>query len=121
MIFPNVQFIRLPKNFGLTKALNLGWRAADAEYVFFLHDDTEVQPSTVGLLAAALDTHADAAAVCPLLVDGQGQPAAQLGNLPPTLEWRPATPGAEPVAGGIPARRGADAARVFHQGAPPDR
>ena len=95
--FPNVQFIRLPKNFGLTKALNLGWRAADAEYVFFLHDDTEVQPATVALLAAALDTHSDAAAVCPLLVDGQGQPAAQLGNLPPTLEWRPATPGAEPA------------------------
>ena len=38
--FPNVQYIRLPKNFGLTKALNLGWRAADAEYVLFLHDDT---------------------------------------------------------------------------------
>jgi GT2 family glycosyltransferase len=94
--FPDVQFIRLPKNFGLTKALNLGWRAADAEYVFFLHDDTEVQASSVGLLAAALDTHSDAAAVCPLLVDGQGQPAAQLGSLPPTREWRPATHGAEP-------------------------
>jgi len=24
--------------------MNLGWRAADAEYVFFLHDDTEVEP-----------------------------------------------------------------------------
>jgi len=94
--FPDVQFIRLPKNFGLTKALNLGWRAADAEYVFFLHDDTEVQPSTIVLLASALDTHSDAAAVCPLLVDTQGQPAAQLGNLPPTREWRPATPGSEP-------------------------
>src|SRR5450755_801391 len=57
--FPDVQFIRLPKNFGLTKALNLGWRAADAEYVFFLHDDTEVQPSMIGMLADALDTHAD--------------------------------------------------------------
>jgi hypothetical protein len=96
--FPNVQFIRLPKNFGLTKALNLGWRAADAEYVLFLHDDTEVQPSTVGLLADALDTHSDAAAVCPLLVDDQGQPAPQLGSLPPTGVWHPATPGAEPTA-----------------------
>ena len=38
--FPNVQFIRLPKNFGLTKGWNLGWRAANAEYVLFLHDDT---------------------------------------------------------------------------------
>jgi hypothetical protein len=95
--FPEVQFIRLPKNFGLTKALNLGWRASDAEYVFFLHDDTEVQPTTVGLLAGGLDAHAEAAAVCPLLVDGEGQPAPQLGTLPPTGVWRPATPGA-PVA-----------------------
>jgi GT2 family glycosyltransferase len=96
--FPKAQFIRLPKNFGLTKALNLGWRAADAEYVFFLHDDTEVPPSAVALLAAALDAHADAAAVCPLLVDEKGQPAPQLGSLPPTGEWCPATPGDEPMA-----------------------
>src|ERR1019366_715523 len=71
--------------------------ASDAEYVFFLHDDTEVQPTTIDLLADALDTHADAAAVCPMLVDEQGQPAPQLGSLPPTGVWRPATPGA-PVA-----------------------
>lgn len=95
--FPNVQFIRLPKNFGLTKALNLGWRAANAEYVFFLHDDTEVRPATIATLAVALDTHADAAAVCPLLVDNLGNPAPQLGTLPPTGVWRPAPPGA-PVA-----------------------
>src|SRR5450759_3809426 len=68
--FPNVQVIRLPKNFGLTKALNLGWRAADAEYVFFLHDDTEVRPPTIAILAGALDTRAEVAAVCPLLADG---------------------------------------------------
>ena len=46
--FPQAQFIRLPKNFGLTKAMNLGWRAADAEYVFFLHDDTEADPGAAG-------------------------------------------------------------------------
>ena len=96
--FPNVQSIRLPKNFGLTKALNLGWRAADAEYVFFLHDDTEVQPSTIGTLADALDAHADAAAVCPLLVNEQGEPAPQLGELPPTGKWRPAAPGSDAMA-----------------------
>jgi hypothetical protein len=43
--FPKAQFIKLPKNFGLTKALNLGWRAADTPYVFFLHEDTEVAPA----------------------------------------------------------------------------
>ncbi len=96
--FPNVQMIRLPKNFGLTKGLNLGWRAADAEYVFFLHDDTEIEPGTVGTLAALLDANADAAAVCPLLVDSEGRPAPQLGSLPPTGEWRAATPVGEPVA-----------------------
>ena len=88
--FPKVQFIKLPKNFGLTKAMNLGWRAADAPYVLFLHDDTEVEPETVVRLAAALDENPDAGAVCPLLVDGEGRPAAQLGTLPPTGEWRPA-------------------------------
>jgi GT2 family glycosyltransferase len=90
--FPDAQYIRLPKNFGLTKALNLGWRAADAEYVLFLHDDTRVEPDTIALLADTLDTNADAAAVCPLLTDDAGRPAPQLGSLPPTGQWRPADP-----------------------------
>jgi N-acetylglucosaminyl-diphospho-decaprenol L-rhamnosyltransferase len=88
--FPAVQFIRLPKNFGLTKSLNLGWRAADAEYVLFLHDDTELERDTVVRLAEALDANPDAAAVCPLLADGEGRPAPQLGSLPPDGQWRPA-------------------------------
>jgi hypothetical protein len=97
--FPQVQFVRVPKNFGLTKAMNLGWRAADAPYVFFLHDDTEVEPAAVTRLADALDAHEEAAAVCPLLVDAEGRPAPQLGALPPDGEWRPAEPsGSDPVA-----------------------
>jgi GT2 family glycosyltransferase len=96
--FPKVQFVRLPKNFGLTKAMNIGWRAADAPYVFFLHDDAAVEPSTIGLLAGVLDAHPDAAAVCPLLVAGDGRPAPQLGSLPPDGNWRPANPsGDDPV------------------------
>jgi len=96
--FPKVQFIRLPKNFGLTKALNIGWRAADAEYVLFLHDDTEIEPGTVPRLAEVLDAQSDVAAVCPLLVDSEGRPAPQLGALPPDGQWRPAQPaGSDPV------------------------
>lgn len=111
--FPNVQWIRLPKNFGLTKGLNLGWRAADAEYVLFLHDDTRVEPDTIEKLAAALDANSDAAAVCPLLVDDNGRPAPQLGSLPPDGEWRPADPvGEEPFAVQYP-RGAALMARVF--------
>ncbi|HXS96122.1 MAG TPA: glycosyltransferase family 2 protein [Candidatus Limnocylindrales bacterium] len=97
--FPRANFIRLPKNFGLTKAMNLGWRASDAPYVFFLHDDTEVEARAVTLLADLLDANTDAAAAVPLLVDAEGRPAPQLGSLPPTGEWRPATvSGTEPVA-----------------------
>ena len=88
--FPQAQFIRLPKNFGLTKAMNLGWRAADADYVFFLHDDTEVEPGAAIRLAETLDANPSAAAACPLLVDDEGRPAPQLGALPPDGQWHAA-------------------------------
>ncbi|MGB9456304.1 MAG: glycosyltransferase family 2 protein [Bryobacteraceae bacterium] len=110
--FPNIQLIRLPKNFGLTKGMNLGWRAADAEYVLFLHEDTEVEPGAVARLAGALDADATAAAVCPLLVDAEGNPAPQLGSLPPDGEWRAAEPASQPVAVDYP-RGAALMARVF--------
>ena len=95
--FPQTQFIRLPKNFGLTKAMNIGWRAADAEYVFFLHDDTEVDSGAAIWLAGTLDANPNAAAACPLLVGDDGQPAPQLGVLPPTGDWLKAEPsGSQP-------------------------
>jgi len=112
--YPDLQWIRLPKNFGLTKALNLGWRAADAPYVYFLHDDTEVEPQGIIRLAEVLDGNAEAAAVCPLLVDDEGHPSPQLGSLPPTGEWRPATPaGDDPFAVEYP-RGAALMVRVFN-------
>jgi len=95
--FPQTQFIRLPKNFGLTKAMNIGWRAADAEYVFFLHDDTEVDPGAAIWLAGTLDANPTAAAACPLLVDDAGQPAPQLGTLPPDGQWLAAAPCPSPT------------------------
>jgi GT2 family glycosyltransferase len=111
--FPKVQFVRLPKNFGLTKAMNIGWRAADAAYVFFLHDDAAVEPSTIVRLADLLDANPDAAAVCPLLVDGEGRPAPQLGSLPPDGNWRPAEPaGDDPMVVRYP-RGAALMMRVF--------
>jgi N-acetylglucosaminyl-diphospho-decaprenol L-rhamnosyltransferase len=98
--FPAVRFIRLPRNFGLTKALNIGIRAAAGEQVFFLHDDTEVSPEAVGRLAGVLEREPDAAAACPLLVTSEGQPAPQLAELPGPdrvyPSWRPAAFGQEP-------------------------
>jgi GT2 family glycosyltransferase len=112
--FPDLQWIKLPKNFGLTKAWNLGWRAADAEYVLFLHADTEVDPGAVSRLADALDANADAVAVCPVLVDAEGRPAPQLGSLPPDGQWRPAQLSDDaPTAVDYP-RGAAIMARVFY-------
>ena len=34
--FPEIRFMRLPRNFGLTKALNIGIRSAEADYLFLL-------------------------------------------------------------------------------------
>jgi N-acetylglucosaminyl-diphospho-decaprenol L-rhamnosyltransferase len=104
--FPNIRFFRLPKNFGLTKAMNIGWRAAEADYVLFLHDDTQLEPQAVEGLAAVLDARTDAAAVCPLLVDEEGKPAPQIGELPPDGQYRPAeVAGSEPME--VPYARGA--------------
>lgn len=112
--FPDLQWIRLPKNFGLTKAMNLGWRAADAEYVFFLHDDTEVPPEAAMRLADALDANADAAAVCPLLVDREGRPAPQFGSLPLDGNWRPGQPSGDALVPVDYPRGAALMARVFY-------
>ena len=64
--FPNVQPIRLPKNFGLTKALNVGVRAADGEYILLLHDDARIPAEAVARLADFLESRPEVGAVCPL-------------------------------------------------------
>ncbi len=100
--FPQVRFIRLPKNFGLTRALNIGLRAADGEYVLFLHDDACITGTAVSQLADFLEAHQDAGAVCPLLVTDSGEPAPQMRALPtpsmPDPPLRPAENGAEVAA-----------------------
>ena len=97
--FPGARFIRVPRNFGLTKAINIGVRGAAGEYIFLLHDDIEVSPETAGTLASVLETDSEAGAVCPLLVNPDGSPAPQVAKLPVPgvreVAWRAAEPGAE--------------------------
>jgi len=63
--FPDVRFSRLPRNFGLTRALNIGIRAADRDYILLLHDDVQIEPSAVAALAEFLENRPDVGAVCP--------------------------------------------------------
>jgi N-acetylglucosaminyl-diphospho-decaprenol L-rhamnosyltransferase len=80
--FPALRFSRLPKNFGLTKALNIGLRAAEGDYILCLHDDVRITGEAVARLADFLESRADVGGVCPLLTDASGNPAPQVRELP---------------------------------------
>lgn len=80
--FPAVRYIRLPKNFGHTKALNIGIRAADGNYILLLHDDTLLTGLAASQLADYLDEHPEAGAAAPVLLDDAGKPAPQVRPLP---------------------------------------
>jgi GT2 family glycosyltransferase len=80
--FPHLRFSRLPKNFGLTKALNIGLRAAEGEYILCLHDDVRITGEAVTRLADFLESRPDVGGVCPLLTDASGNPAPQARALP---------------------------------------
>jgi N-acetylglucosaminyl-diphospho-decaprenol L-rhamnosyltransferase len=102
--FPATQFLRLPQNFGLTKALNIGIRACDGDWVLFLHEDLEIQPEAVELLRAELEQHPETGAACPLLLDDHGNPALQVRDLPsprdPDPPFRAGKPGQAPAVTG---------------------
>lgn len=80
--FPHVRYSRLPKNFGFTKALNIGLRSADGEYILCLHDDTVITADAVSGLADFLEARPDVGAVAPLLTGESGNPAPQCRALP---------------------------------------
>jgi GT2 family glycosyltransferase len=92
-LFPSARFIRLPRNFGLTKALNLGVRAADSDLVLLLHDDVTITGEAVTRLADIFESRTDAGAVCALLAKADGSPAPQVRPLPtPGVPEPPFTP-----------------------------
>src|SRR5690242_9079768 len=80
--FPNITILRLPRYFGRTKALNIGTRTAAGEFIFYLTPEVEVMPTTIPALLARLENDPDAAAVCPLVLDTDANPAAQFYRLP---------------------------------------
>jgi N-acetylglucosaminyl-diphospho-decaprenol L-rhamnosyltransferase len=88
--FPNVRFSRLPKNFGLVKALNIGLRSAEGEYILWLHDDTRITGEAVTRLADFLEARPEVGAVCPLLTDDAGNPVEQVRALPTPADPDPA-------------------------------
>jgi glycosyltransferase involved in cell wall biosynthesis len=80
--FPGATFLKLPRNFGATKALNIGMRTAAGQYIFFLSPEIEVEPKTASALATRLDADESVVAACPLIVSPAGEPLPQSWRLP---------------------------------------
>jgi GT2 family glycosyltransferase len=84
--FPDVRFSKLPRNFGLTRALNIGIRAAERDYILLLHDDVLIEPAAVCALAEVLEQRQDVAAVCPNLNSPQIRPLPSPSQPDPAFE-----------------------------------
>lgn len=80
--FPEETFLKLPRNFGATKALNIGMRTAKGEYFFFLTPEMEVMADVIPALSALLDEDQDAAACVPVVQSESGSPAGDWWRLP---------------------------------------
>jgi GT2 family glycosyltransferase len=80
--FPAINMLRLPHHFGATKAMNIATRTAKGDLIFFQSPEVEVQPDTISRLAVALDEDPGATAICPLLVDANGEPASKFSRIP---------------------------------------
>jgi GT2 family glycosyltransferase len=71
--FPRVQLLIPPTRGGFARNVNLGLRAVHGRYVLVLNPDTEVQPDTLGRLAADLDQRPETGVVGPRLVSARGE------------------------------------------------
>ncbi|HLK15879.1 MAG TPA: glycosyltransferase family 2 protein [Fimbriimonadaceae bacterium] len=70
--FPNVRLIRNPENVRYAKTNNAGLRAAQGRYGLLLNSDTEVQPDAFRTLVEFMDSHPEAAAAGPKLINPDG-------------------------------------------------
>lgn len=67
--WPSVEVVDLPRNVGITAALNRGVEAARGKIVVLLNNDMELDPWCVEELILALEKHPEAGSVCAKLLD----------------------------------------------------
>lgn len=96
--FPAINMLRLPHHLGAARAMNIATRTSKAELLFFVSPNVEVAPETVMALADRLQPDPEApetevAAVCPLLVDPEGNPASRIHPIPTRAELKAAAAG----------------------------
>lgn len=87
--FAQVKMLRMQRNFGWTKAINVGSRTAKGEFLCLTPPGIEFEPDTLSKLKAKLASDSSSLAVSPLVVDAQGTPATRIYPLPtPDLLWQ---------------------------------
>ncbi|QOR76436.1 MAG: glycosyltransferase family 2 protein [Thermoflavifilum sp.] len=64
-VYPDVKIIYNSKNLGFTGGNNAGIHSARGEYLFFINNDTEVNPNLVEPLLDVFENYPDAGAVSP--------------------------------------------------------
>jgi GT2 family glycosyltransferase len=89
--FPAINMLRLPHHLGAARAMNIATRTAKADLLFYISPNVEVAPETVTALADRLQPdpeapETDIAAVCPLLINVDGQPASRIHPIPTRAE-----------------------------------
>lgn len=95
--FPEITLLRLPRNFGRTRARNIATRSAQADLVLYLDPRVEVAPETVTSLAALLESRDECTAAVPTFLDEAGRPAPAGHVLPSAAELQAAALRAEPL------------------------
>lgn len=55
--YPQIHLIELDRNYGFTKAVNIGVKAADSEYVLILNNDCLIKPEDIKKLEEFVVTH----------------------------------------------------------------
>lgn len=83
--FPQVRLIGNKDNKGFSRANNQGVEIARGEYILFLNPDTVMPEDFFRKSVAYLDTHPEAGALGPRLIDGKGQFAPDGKKSFPTL------------------------------------
>ncbi len=66
--YPELKVIALDQNYGFSRAVNEGIRAAKTPYVILLNNDTKVKPGYVGALVRMMDRHPEAFSVSPKMI-----------------------------------------------------
>jgi GT2 family glycosyltransferase len=72
--FPQVQLVRNRHNIGFSHACNQAAELAAGQYLFFLNNDTEVGPHSLGELAEYAEAHPEARLIGPKLHGSDGNP-----------------------------------------------